>query len=316
MITKDFVRRTNARRRTLVIVMALMVSLASLGVAGPALARRPTKGPPPKEPTGEFAIFNQCPRSTPGVTDCVDNVVTSGEMVFNNLTIPIVNSFSFQFGFEGASSGIHAIAPLNGELIASTPQNVPGGLSSLIDCNQLRARWIARTLRDICRRTFQRTRFQDVNVITELAGPVSGVGLDTEHELGEEGVGFRLPVKIRLENPLLGNHCYIGSDGEPIVYELTTGMTNPPPPNKPIHGKEGELTFSEEFTLITIKNHTTLDNAFAVPAAKGCGGFFSYPIDRMINNKVGLPSPAGHNTLIYNTTGHDGALSAVVASEQ
>ena len=46
MIKKDFVRHIDVRRRTLVILMALMASLASLGVAGSALA---------KEPTGEYA---------------------------------------------------------------------------------------------------------------------------------------------------------------------------------------------------------------------------------------------------------------------
>jgi hypothetical protein len=316
MITKDSVRRTNMRKRTLVMVTALMVALASLGVAGTALAKRPTKGPAPKEPTGEFAIFNQCPRLTEGVTDCVHNTILGGEMVFGNLAVPVVNPIAIQFGFEGAGDEIHALDPLNGEFLQTSPEPVPGGLSSLIDCNELRSRWIARPLRDLCRRTFQRTRFQNVNAITELVGPVGSLFFDTEHEVFEEGVGFRLPVKIRLENPLLGNHCYIGSNTEPVVYELTTGTTNPPPPNKPLKGKEGEISFNKEGTITTILNHTAVDNAFSVPAAKGCGGFFSYPIDRLINKKIGLPSPAGHNTIIFETEGHDGAAFTVRQSEQ
>jgi hypothetical protein len=316
MIKKDFVRRTNLRRRTLVIVMALMVSLASLGVAGPALAKRPPKGPAPKAPTGEWAVFNQCPRFTEGVSDCIYNVIGSGEMVFNKLTIPVVNPITFQFGFGGGGEDIHAVAPLNGEFLSSTPESVPGGLSSLIDCNEFRGRWLTRVLQELCRRTFQHTRFQNVNVITELASPVSELFFDAEHELNEQGVGLRLPVKIRLENPLLGNHCYIGSNAEPVVYELTTGTTSPPPPNKPIKGDEGEFTFNESFTLVNQKNHTAVDNAFSVPAAKGCGRFFSIPIDRMINNKIGLPSPAGQNTIIFNTNGSDGSSASVVASEQ
>jgi hypothetical protein len=307
MIKKDFVRHIDVRRRTLVIVMALMAPLAGLGVAGTALA---------KEPTGEFAIFNQCPRFTAGITDCVYNVANSGEMTYNKLTVPIVNPITFQFGFEGAGSGIHIVGALNGETMSPTPEKLPGGLSSLIDCDEIRGGWLTRALRNTCRRLFDHTRFQAVNVITELARPASEIFLDTENELFEEGVGFGLPVKVRLENPLLGNHCYIGSSAKPIMYELTTGTTNPPLPNKPISGKQGDLGFNESFTLITISNHTTLDNAFSVPAAKGCGGFLSFLVDRLIDNKVGLPSSAGHNTIIFNTTGHDADAGNIIKTEK
>ena len=237
-------------------------------------------------------------------------------MTYNKLTVPIVNPITFQFGFGGAGSNIHAVAALNGETMSPTPEKLPGGLSSLVDCDEIQGRGLIRAWRNTCRRLFDHRRFQNVNVITELARPVSELFLDSENELFEEGVGFGIPVKVRLENPLLGNHCYIGSSANPIMYELTTGATNPPAPNKPIHGKEGELKFNGTFTLLTIANHTTLDNAFSVPAAKGCGGFLSFLVDQLINNKVGLPSPAGHNTIIFNTVGHDAPSSVVIESEQ
>lgn len=307
MIKKDFVRHIDVRKRTLVIAMALTASLAGLGVAGPASA---------KTPTGEFSIFNQCPRFAPGVSDCLYNVAGSGEMTFNKLTVPIVNPITFQFGFGGVSKNVFAVGALNGETMSPTREKLPGGLSSLIDCNEIRAGWLTRAWQGICRGVFNRTRFKDVNVITELARPTSELILDTENEIFEEGVGFGIPVKVRFENPLLGDHCYIGSNANPIKYELTTGKTNPPAPNQPIQGKEGNITFNSNFTFITVSNHTALDNSFSVPAAKGCGGFLSFLVDQLINNKIGLPSPAGHNTIIFNTTGHDGNAGAVIASEQ
>jgi len=46
-----------------------------------------------------------------------------------------------------------------------------------------------------------------------------------------------------------------------------------------------------------------VDNLFAVPGAKGCGGkAFEAVIDPIINAKLGLPSPAGNNTAILNNT--------------
>ena len=80
----------------------------------------------------------------------------------------------------------------------------------------------------------------------ELTEPPSEIYLNLVAELGENGVALRYTVKLHLENPLLGRDCYIGSDTDPIVFNLTTGETNPPPPNKPIHGAFGKITTSEE----------------------------------------------------------------------
>jgi len=44
-------------------------------------------------------------------------------------------------------------------------------------------------------------------------------------------------LEVRLENPFLGNSCYIGSNAHPVVIEFTSGTTSPPAPNKPINGK-------------------------------------------------------------------------------
>ena len=52
---------------------------------------------------------------------------------------------------------------------------------------------------------------------------------------------IKLPIKVHLINAALGNNCYVGSVTNPINLNLITGTTAPPPPNKPITGKEGDL---------------------------------------------------------------------------
>jgi hypothetical protein len=52
-----------------------------------------------------------------------------------------------------------------------------------------------------------------------------------------------------------------------------------------------------------------------VPAATGCGGPFAFLIDPLINSKVGLPSPAGYNTVIHNGYDYVAGAQSVIASE-
>jgi hypothetical protein len=108
-----------------------------------------------------------------------------------------------------------------------------------------------------------------------------------------------LPIKIRLQNALLGDKCYIGSDAHPIVLELSTGPTAPPAPNTPISGTRGELTFvpvSDTASLIKGSGAVLVDNAFSVPGATGCGP--AGTLNATVNQRQGLPSPAGRNTAI------------------
>jgi hypothetical protein len=53
-----------------------------------------------------------------------------------------------------------------------------------------------------------------------------------------------------------------------------------------------------------------------VPVSEGCGGVFSFLIGPIINSKIGLPSPAGHNTAILSGTLNTAEAEAVIASEK
>jgi len=100
-------------------------------------------------------------------------------------------------------------------------------------------------------------------------------------------------VKVKLENPLLGSECYIGSNSSPITINLTTGATVGGPTGKP-----GTLTTSEEGELATISGVSLVSNTFSAPGASGCGLFGL--LDGIINEKLGLPSAAGKNVAVLN----------------
>lgn len=312
MIKDHVARSAGVRRRTLFIVMALMAPLASLGLTSSASAAT--------APTGEFAVFGQCPRFDLEIEDCFYSQATSGVTTINKLTVPIVNPITFQGGiinFKGPKLPTGFVGALNGETFSVTPQPIPGGMSSLINCNEIKGRGrLERAWRETCKAVFENRRSDTRAYETlELARPATEITFDPQNDLEEEGTAISLPVKYHLENPLLGKGCYIGSSAEPIILNMTTGVTNPPPPNKPIHGRYGEVKFNEEFTYIVNSNHALLNNEFSTPGATGCGGGFSFVIDHLINSRVGLPSAAGYNTVIHEGFADEGYRPAVVASE-
>ncbi|MFF4242790.1 hypothetical protein ACFYYL_43605 [Actinomadura geliboluensis] len=104
-------------------------------------------------------------------------------------------------------------------------------------------------------------------------------------------------LKIRLSGAGLGGSCVIGSDEDPIPLSMTTGSTNPPPPNTPITG----VPFTHVGTVdkVNIMSATHVDNAFPAPAARGCEQSGTN-IDGLVNSAAGLPSPAGTNTVVLD----------------
>jgi hypothetical protein len=294
----------------LIVAMALVAPLVmGLGLASSALA---------KEPTGDFAVFKQCPRFTAGVNLCLYSQV-GGEMTLGKLTVPIVNTVTVQFGIMLNEETFEekVVGALNEETLSPTPQPVPGGLSSLIDCNEIQGKWFpGRVRRGACKAMLDNPRFTTVNATTELARPASEIYVNKHNEEVKEGTALSLPVRVHLENPLLGRGCYIGSSTNPIVFNLTVGTTSPPPPNKPITGKFGSISAKDEFEFIEVTGHTQVDNAFSAPEATGCGGPFSVLVDSLIDKKIGLPSPAGYNTVIHSGYADEATTVGVIASEQ
>lgn len=297
--------RTRIRTRALAISIAAIAPVIALATAAPALAT----------PTGPYAVFAQCPTSSlPAEGLCTYAQTTSGEFTIGNTTVPINKTITLQGGGYPLGKGLYALLPAkNGESLSKTELNVPGGLLDLINCTEIKGNGFFEVLeRDACKAIFE-NKTTGVTATTEIvANEKNPALLSFNAFLTAEGAALTLPVRVHLKNPLLGSSCYIGSEKSPVQLLLTDGTTSPPPPNKPISGHLGTIDFEEEVTVI---ENSLVNNTFAAPAAEGCGEFFSFLIDPILDAKIGLPAAAGHNTAILTGTTRTAEQSAVLASE-
>ncbi len=296
MIRDGMQRLTGLRRSMLIGAMALAVAMVC---AVPALA---------KVPTGDFAVFKQCPVGNPAVNLCFFAQSNGVEFHVGTTTVPINKTITLQGGsIVNEETGAETFVPAtNGDTLSKTPLNVPGGLLGIMAPTGWPV-WLQNIFNE-----FINNGITGVTATTELVG---NPGISRSNLLAAEGTALELPVRVKLGNAFLGESCYIGSAAHPIVQHLTTGSTSPPPPNTSISGMVGELEFKDEFTLVIIKNNSLVDNAYAAPVAEGCGGIFSFLIDPAINAKLGLPAAAGHNTTRLNGTLQNATAEAVKNSE-
>jgi len=252
------------------LLIAAISSLAMLAVLAPVAQA--------EVPASPFERFAGCPNFEEeealelefGLEFCLRSVVTGGHLQAGKQDVPIENPITLtggtQFDFTGFSYNSEGG-------LTKVKQEVPGGVVGLTGLS-----WLIKLLPVSALKLY---------AVTELAGPPSNLTFST----------VTLPIKVHLVNPVLGNNCYIGSNSEPITLNLTTGTTEPPPPNEPISGEE--VDFKEEGEVAYIENGVYVDNSFAVPAAKGCVltllGFLPVSLDGAVNLQAGLPSAAGNN---------------------
>jgi hypothetical protein len=278
-------------RGRLFAVFAAVAAIVGLAIVSSASAH-----------TGIWERFNYCPSKTAGVNKCVQSVTSGGSVVLGKKTVPIVNPVTLQGGLGAPEEKEEIfyekfIAATNGVSLSPTPQPVPGGLTGLVNCKEI-SNFL---LRVGCESVFE-NGLTGVNAAVELAKPASEIVVSEENLGGEEGTALKLPVKVHLENPLLGSSCYIGSSSSPIIWNLTTGATHPPAPNTSIHGSSGHLTFPET-VIAEFSEAKLVDNAWSAPVASGCGGWpAEYILDPIIEASVGVPSAAGHNTAALEKT--------------
>jgi hypothetical protein len=250
-------------------------------------------------PKGEYEVFADCPLEAAQV--CIHASTESGEFVVGKKRVPITKTITLQGGLNETESGLVFVAAKDGNTLTKVPQKVPGGLLG-VDCTKITGTgWIEVHVREACEAIFE-SGLTGVTATTELAAPASSIQISLGNLLFGEGTALQLPVKVHLENPLLGGKCYIGSAAAPIILPLTTGTTSPPAPNKPITGSPGELTFNGEGTILTVNKNSLVNNSYAAPATNGCGEGFEFLVGPIINSVLGVPSAAGHNTAILNGT--------------
>ncbi len=207
------------------------------------------------------------------VEACFTSVVTSGHLQLGTKDTPITDPITLSGG--ATSTGAFVVGEFDGGR-----QRIPGGLTGMTGLDWLS--WLF---------PFS---LLTLDAESQLAGPVGN----------PMGVEFALPLKVKLISPLLSNTCYIGSDSNPVALNLTNAGTDPLPPNQPIVGFPGHISFDPALGAIRLSDVKLVDNEFAAPAANGCGLLLpNYSvINTLVNSQAGLPSPAGTNETIQNAT--------------
>jgi hypothetical protein len=281
------------RGRFAVPIALLAVVLACVAWAAPANAT----------PKGEFAVFSDCPVTT--ATECLFAKTETGKIVIAKENVPIEKAIVLQGGLNELPSGeFQLVAAKDGNTLSKSPQKVPGGLAGLVRCTEI-SNFIERAA---CALVFENGT-TGVTATTELAGPASLVTLNLENYLARSGTALSLPIKVHLENPFLGSSCYVGSNSNPIVVNLTTGTSGS------VTGTPGIAESLAEGQILSISASSLVNNTFSAPGASGCGGLFSFLIDPIINSRLGIPSGPGKNTAILNGKLELAGSEAVVESE-
>jgi hypothetical protein len=272
-----------------------------LAAAVAVLLFAPTALAAPNHPAGEFKEFGDCPLGRKAISNCFRSVSTAGSFTVGKKTVPVEKPVLLQGGFEGAGESVKFFGAEDGNTLSRSPQPVPGGLSGIAAPK----RWP-----ESLQEWFNDEVDHGLTAVTaslELAAPATDIRLSTENLVNREGIALGLPVKFKLENRLLGGHCYIGANSQPIRINFTTGRSG---------AIEGSLTpaiFNKKNTLTTIPHGRLVNGTFEAPAAKGCGGILSYFIDPLVNSLLG--GSTGGSTAILEGKLQAASASAVRASE-
>ena len=307
-MNKGSKRLLGSRRARLVLVMALAAPLAAMAFASSALAA----------PKGIFSVFSDCPAKTPGVALCTFAQTKSGEFTIGKTTVPINKTITLQGGAvwtgnEENFKEYFLIPATDGNSLSKTELNVPGGLLNLVNCTEIKGEGLFEKLeRGSCKAIFENGT-TGVTATTELVANTKNPAILNLVALSqEEGTALTLPVRVHLKNPLLGEECYIGSESTPIQLKLTTGKSGT------LKGSRGEAETLEEKEQVALRlfQNKLVDNTFSAPVAQGCGGFFSFLIDPILDSKIGLPSASGKNKVIMEGELKAATPEAVIASEK
>lgn len=279
--------------------MMMIVVFAGLASAGSALADRAWGSEPPTL-NGGWAPFNRCSVDDPAMlasdglkmlAACLTESSPSGSVKLGNLSVATgASDHQFAFVLNQETEESEVIAPPGGVLRDESVQ-LPGGLRELMCPSSDYG------ARDVCRSHGWGwdNHSNAVTLTLESAGTPSNFNLFAGLF---PGVPFSsTPVKLHLQNQLLGDDCYIGSDAEPIVLQLAN-LTAPAGAFE-LFDPDGTPDETGAILRLGFLNTSEGASSFAVPAASNCGhrGLF----DQAIDSKVGLPSPAGgENSVVFD----------------
>ncbi|MEU1486476.1 hypothetical protein [Streptomyces sp. NPDC005752] len=281
--SKTWIKAAGAVAASAALVMPLTASPAGAATTGAT------------QLNGGWAPFDRCPVDAPamlaadGDTDvplCVTSSSPNGSIKLGN-TEATTGSTNLQFGvLQHPAEGTYTVVPPPEGSIISGKTTIPGGLLGLMCPSKVPV------VSAVCDQITNGT-------LNKVTATVESAGAPTDFSLVaglSSGPIVTLPIKIRLDNPLLGTKCYIGSNSNPVV--LHPG--NLSMPSLAVSRFNGDGTANDEGSLIQfgLSGAGQGDNRFSVPKAGGCGlaGILSWAIDL----KVGLPAAAGTSNLVLN----------------
>ncbi len=219
-------------------------------------------------PNAPFGGWGDCPISNPDTSTCVGVTVKGGTMQIGKLSVDVPNDSLRVAGgvaFPEDPNNPNGfdqvfVPPTDGSGgIYSKPINIPGGALGIdLPFNNLFG-------------------LNTATATVELAGN-NTPSLDVFEQ------SVRMPVKLKIANPLLGNKCYLGSDATPVQLDLDVT-------------KAGTLEAIPGANMgASFRNVEHAAEPFAVPAASGCGPFGV--LNPIVNWRAGTPSPDAKNSLI------------------
>ncbi|MFE6974893.1 hypothetical protein [Streptomyces sp. NPDC057682] len=265
-------------------LLASFTALAAVASIGSATAATTLNG--------NWAPFSRCPVDDPamlaadGAVDsatCVASHSESGSIKLGNTVVP-VGASDLQIGvITHPNGGTTVVSPKGGALVADSA-TVPGGLLGLMCPNDVPVvSSICKTLTDVSLNRVTAT-IESVNNPTDfklLAGTTTGQPIVT------------LPVRIHLDNPILGDNCYIGSSSDPILLR-PQNLTKPAVSTTKFAG-DGTTDATGPLGRINLLGATQTDTTYAVPGTNGCGLLGA--LNWAVNLKTGLPSASGNNNV-------------------
>ncbi|GAA3496958.1 hypothetical protein GCM10019016_040590 [Streptomyces prasinosporus] len=286
--------------RTRLAVVSALTALGALACPGAATAAEPALN-------GGWAPFTRCPVDAPAMLaadgvdrtpQCVVSTSARGSVKLGRTTV-VTGRTNLQFGVvQNADGTSSVVAPPSGALVAD-PATVPGGLLGLMCPSDIPV------ITGICR-TLENSGLNRITATMESVG--APYAFDQTAGVLTDLPIVALPVRIHLENPLLGDKCYIGSAADPIV--LRPRNLNYPEAGVGFFQGDGTPDEAGEMSRIDLTGATQNDGAFAVPGATGCGLDVGL-INAAVNAKTGLPSASGNNSLtLVDTRTHLTGLNA------
>ncbi len=243
---------------------------------------------------GGWAPFNRCPVDDPAMLAadgstlndfCVSASSAGGAIKLGNTSAPAGDT-GLQFGLVGSVSTSFAVVPPTSGAIVAAPVDVPGGLLGLM-CPSTDP-----VVLSVCNLITDNT-LNAVSAVVQSAGSPSDFNFSASAEAGVPI--FTMPIKVQLQNPLLGSTCFIGSDANPIVLHPENTDISSAAFTISTFNEDGSPATNGSMFLLTASGLTQGDDTFSVPGASGCG--VASALDSAINSKEGLPSAAGNNSL-------------------